>query len=64
MLKSLDIEVKNSIMVVFGETELGNPGEEPGKGYPDAGSMAKYYMGSCLTGSSPAELANYPALCL
>ncbi len=60
MLKSLSIKVKDSIIVVSGKTELGNPGEEPGKGYPDAGSMAKYYMGSYLIGSSPTK--NLPTI--
>ena len=29
---------------------------KPDKGYPDAGSMAKYYMGSCLTGGFPTHI--------
>jgi len=32
MLKFLSIKVKDSIIVVSGKMELGNPGEEPGKG--------------------------------
>jgi CMP-N-acetylneuraminic acid synthetase len=27
-----------------------------GKGYSDAGSIAKYYMGSCLTGGLPTHI--------
>jgi hypothetical protein len=35
---------------------------KPGKGYSDAGSIAKYYMGSCLKGGFPTQtFANYPA---
>jgi len=31
-------------------------GRKPDKGYPDAGSIAKYYKGSCLTGGFPAKI--------
>ena len=29
---------------------------KPGKGYSDAGSIAKYYMGGCLTGGFPIQI--------
>ena len=29
---------------------------KPDKGYPDAGSIAKYYMGSYLMGGFPAKI--------
>ena len=50
----LSIKIKNSMMVVPGKTELSNPGEEPGKGYSDAGITAKHYIGRLLNMQLPS----------
>jgi len=37
---------------------------KPDKGYPDAGSIAKYYMGSCLKGGFPSKILLSSCPCL
>jgi len=37
---------------------------KPGKGYSDAGSMAKYYMGSCLTSGFSTQILLSSCPCL
>jgi len=37
---------------------------KPGKGYSDAGSIAKYYMGGCLTGGFPTQILLSSCPCL
>jgi len=38
--------------------------KKPGKGYSDAGSIAKYYMGSCFTGGFPTQILLSSCPCL
>jgi len=44
------------MIAISGETESGYPGEETWQGISSAGSMIKYYMGSCLKDSFPTQI--------